>query len=79
MEKGLTWRLIRALLSLSYRILKEKPFFNEKLRPASTILKTYTNEPIEVMGTLNVCVQYEGQLKKLVLVVIAGDEPSLLC
>ena len=58
---------------------KRKAIFNEKLRPASTILKTYTNEPIEVMGTLNVCVHYESQLKKLVLVVIAGDEPSLLC
>ena len=30
------------------------------------------------MGTLNVRVQYEGQLKNLVLVVIAGDGPSLL-
>ena len=41
---------------------------NEKLRPANIILMTYTNEPIEVMGTLNVRVQYDGQLKKLVLV-----------
>ena len=67
-----------AALSLISESKRRAIFPNEKLRPANLILKTYTNEPIEVMGTLNVRVQYEGQLKKLVLVVIAGDGPSLL-
>ena len=42
------------------------------------MLRTYTNESIDVMGTRNVRVQYEGQLKKLVSVVIAVDGQSLL-
>ena len=67
-----------AALSLISESKRRAIFPNEKLRPANLILKTYTNEPIEVMGTLNVHVQYEGQLKKLMLVVIAGDGPSLL-
>ena len=41
-------------------------------------LKTYTNEPMNVTGTLNVKVQNEDQFKNLVLVVTAGNEPSLL-
>ena len=58
---------------------KRKAIFpTGKLRPAKIILKTYTNEPIEVIGMLNVCIQYEGQLKKFVLVVIASNGPSLL-
>ena len=67
-----------AALSLILESKRKAISPNEKLRPANIILKTYTNEPIEVMGKLNVRVQYEGQLKKLMLVVIAGDGPSLL-
>ena len=45
---------------------KRKAIFpNEKLTPAYIVLKTYTKEPIEVMGTLNVRVQYEGQFTVL--------------
>ncbi len=67
-----------AALTLISESKRKAIFPKEKLRPANLVLKTYTNEPIEVMGTLNVRVQYEGQLKKLVLVVIAGNGPSLL-
>ena len=52
-------------------------FPEEKLRASGLVLKTYTNEPMQVIGTLNVRVQYESQIKKLVLVVIAGNGPSL--
>ena len=41
-------------------------------------LKTYTNEPVKVTGTLKVKVQYEDQFKELVLVVTAGNGPSLM-
>ena len=67
-----------AALSLISDSKRKAIFPNEKLRPAKITLKTYTNEPIEVIGTQNVRVQYEGQFKKLVLVVIAGDGPSRL-
>ena len=57
---------------------REETFPEEKLRPSDLKLKTYTNEPMKVTGTLNVKVQYEDQFKKLVLVVTAGNGPSLL-
>ena len=41
------------------------------------VLRTYTEEPIKVIGTLNVSVQYGSQAEKLVLVVVGGDGPSL--
>ena len=40
-------------------------------------LKMYTNQPMKVIGTLNVQLQYKDQLKRLVLVVTAGDGQSL--
>ena len=57
---------------------REETFPEEKLRPSDLKLKTYTNEPMKVTGTLNVKVQYEDQVKKLALVVTAGNGPSLL-
>ena len=57
---------------------REEIFPEEKLRPSDLKLKAYTNEPMKVTGTLNVKVQYEDQFKKLVLVVTAGNGPSLL-
>ena len=43
-----------AALSLLLDAKRKAIFPNEELRPASIILKTYTNESIEVMGTLHV-------------------------
>ena len=59
---------------------REEIFPEEKLRPSDLKLKTYTIESMKVTGTciLNVKVQYEDQFKKLVLVVTAGNGPSLL-
>ena len=55
-----------------------KSLFPElKLQPSSLVLKTYTEEPMEVLGQLNVQVQYGGQEEKLVLIVVAGTGPSL--
>ena len=55
-----------------------KTFPEENLRPSDLKLKTYTNEPMKVTSTFNVTVHYENQIKKLVLVVTAGNGPSLL-
>ena len=57
---------------------REEIFPEEKLQPLDIKLKTYTNEPMKVTGILNVKVQYEDQFKKLVLMVTAGNGPSLL-
>ena len=59
-----------AALSIISEKTRKAVFPDEKLRPSKLVLKTYTNEPLKVMGTLNVQVQYEDQLKKLVLVVV---------
>ena len=56
----------------------EEIFPEQKLQPSNLKLKTYTNEPVKVTGILNVKVQYADQFKKLVLVVTAGNGPSLL-
>ena len=44
---------------------------------SNIILKTYTEEPIRLMGNLHVRVQYGDQVAKLALVVVAGEGPSL--
>ena len=56
----------------------EEIFPEDKLRQSNVKLKTYSNEPMKVTGTLNVKVQYEDEFKKLVLVVTAGNVPSSL-
>ena len=66
-----------AALSIISEKTREAMFPDEKLRSTNIVLKTYTNERMQVLGTLNVRVQYKDQLKKLVLVVIAGQGPSL--
>ena len=47
------------------------------LRDSSLTLRTYTEEQMEVVGQLNVRVQYGDQVEKLVLVVVGGNGPSL--
>ena len=42
---------------------REEIFPGKKLRPSDLKLKTYTNEPMKVTGTMNVKVHYEDQLK----------------
>ena len=66
-----------AALSIISESTRKAVFPHEKLRPSNIVLKTYTEEQMQVTGTLNVHVQYGKQFKKLVLVVIAGDGPSL--
>ena len=52
-------------------------FRHLKLHKSKIVLKTYTDEPMQVVGQINVHVQYCGQTAPLVLVVVAGDGPSL--
>ena len=49
-----------------------------RLHPSSVILKTYTGEPVPVVGQLNMKVQHGEQEAKLVLVVVTGNGPTLL-
>ena len=66
-----------ATLSIISESTRKAVFPNKKLRASNIEQKTYTEEQIQATGTLNVRLQYGNQFKKLVLVVIAGDRPSL--
>ena len=49
-----------------------------KLHKSKILLKTYTGEHIPVQGELRVHVRYGEQCASLVLLVVAGDGPTLL-
>ena len=67
-----------AALSIISESTRKLLFPEDTLHPSDLVLKTYTDDRIEVTGTLNLRVQYGEQEQKLVLVVVAGDGPSLL-
>ena len=53
-------------------------FPTQKVYKSDLILKTYTGEPIQIIGNLHMQVHYGEQFAKLVLVVVEGNGPSLL-
>ena len=48
------------------------------IRNVTTQLTTYTGEAIEILGELEVMVQYKTREKQLNLLVVTGEGPSLL-
>ena len=66
-----------AAVSIISNKTREALFPGLKLRKCDLVLKTYTEEPMEVVGSLNVRVKYKDQVEKLVLVVVGGEGPSL--
>lgn len=59
----------------------ERTWKNTKLptlKPIKIKLETYTGDPVKVDGVTFVRVSYKQQRKKLPLVVVEGDAPSLL-
>ena len=48
------------------------------LRRGRVTLSTYTKDPISVLGECDARVRYEGQQKRLALIVVKGDGPSLM-
>ena len=44
----------------------------------STLLRTYSGEPLSVLGVMNVEVQYKQQRESLKLTIVSGKGPSLL-
>ena len=67
-----------AALSLISDATRQALFPREKLHPTKIILKTYTDDPLEVKEKLHMHVQYGDQKEKLALVVVGGNGPSLL-
>ena len=48
------------------------------LAPAGLSLTSYSGDPIDVLGKINVPVEYDGQSEILPLIVVGGDKPALL-
>ena len=66
-----------AAVSIISEATRTKLFPHLKLRKSKVVLKTYTDEPIQVKGQLNVHVNYNGQTSPLKLVVVDGAGPNL--
>ena len=56
----------------------QEMFPEVQLKKSDFVLKTYTAESMEVVGEIDVEVEYQGQTEKLVLVVVSGNGPTLL-
>ena len=49
-----------------------------KLQSSNVCVKTYTGEPLDVIGSIVVDVKYEDQRESLQLHIVAGAGPTLL-
>ena len=52
--------------------------YNTPLRPTSTKLKSYTGDLIPVLGTVQVCVDYNDTKNQLNAVIVKGNGPCLM-
>lgn len=66
----------------AYLMVSEKTYHdhwpNAALTPSQIRLCSYSGERIEVVGSLDACVQYKQKQAKLQLLVVTGSSPSLL-
>ena len=46
------------------------------LEPTTTQLRTYTGEPLVILGSISVPVTYQDQVESLELMVVHGEGPS---
>ena len=67
-----------AAISVISRDKYNKLFSDTSLNPSTVRLKTYTGEPIPVVGELDVEVKYGSQVCTLSLTIVEGSGPSLL-
>ena len=61
---------IGAAVSIMGEKTVQEMFPEVQLKKSDIVLKTYTAESMEVVGEIDVEVEYQGQTEKLVLVVI---------
>ena len=64
-------------VSIISEATRTKLFPHLKLHKSKVVLKTYTDEPIQVKGQLNVHVSYKGQTSPLKQVMVNGAGPNL--
>ena len=51
---------------------------NRHVQKSSVSLRTYSGQPIKVLGSLSVEVSYDTQVHTLPLLIVEGSGPSLL-
>ena len=66
-----------ALLSLASEKTWEGVFHRCPLEKCNTLLRTYTGEPLPVLGQMEVNIQYEDQEATLPLLIVPGNGPPL--
>ena len=67
-----------AAVLLMSQATQEHVFPQAMLQQSAINMRTYTREPIEVLGELQVTAVYNGQAKQLPLYVVPGQGPTLL-
>ena len=67
-----------AAISIMGEKTVQEMFPEVQLKKSDIVLKTCTAESMEVVGEIDVEVEYQGQTEKLVLVVVSGNGPTLL-
>ena len=74
------WGWIQELLYLLSQKLLGRPssLTSIKLHKSSVILKAYADQPMQVTGQLYVHICYRSQVAPLILVVVVGNNPSIL-
>ena len=66
-----------ATVSIISEATQTKLFSHLKLHKSKVVLKTYTDESIQIKGQLNVHINYKGQTSPLKLVVVDWAGPNL--
>ena len=67
-----------AAVSLMSQVTQERVFPRAMLHESTIDLRTYTGEPMEVMGELQVIAAYNGQQRQLPLYIVPGSGLTLL-
>ena len=67
-----------AAVSIISEQTRRSTFPDTPLRKSTSVLRTYTGEPMTVVGEMEVQVNYGAQSHNLLLLVVAGKGPSLV-
>ena len=67
-----------AAVSLMSQVTQESVFPQATLHKSTIYLRTYTGEPMKVVGELQVTATYGGQCRQLPLYIVPGNGPTLL-
>ncbi len=67
-----------ALRSIMCESLFRSIWPKRKLQASKVKLQTYSKEPLNIVGALQVHVEYDGQTAQLTLIIVKGDGPTLL-